>query len=110
VAKHGPGQLTLDTTDRARGTIERACAADLTAMRRAGLLPESTGAIQAAYRAVGRELDRCRREGDRWGGLAASRELRALRDQLGIVRPTSTRDDVRDALAELSATPLRHPA
>jgi hypothetical protein len=110
VAKHTPGQLPLDTGDRARGTVERACAADLLEMARAGLLPSSTAGVQKAYRAIGRELDRCIRERDRWGGLAASRELRALRDQLGIQRPTATRDDVREALAELSATPVRHPA
>jgi hypothetical protein len=79
-------------------------------MGRAGLLPSSTAGIQKAYRAAGRELDRCIRERDRWGGIAVSRELRSLRDQLGIQRPTATRDDVREALAELSGTPVRHPA
>lgn len=110
MAKHPPGQLPLDTGDRSRGTVERACAADLAEMGRAGLLPGSTAGVQKAYRAVGRELDRCIRERDRWGGIAVSRELRALRDQLGIERPTSTRDDVREALAKLSATPIRHSA
>lgn len=79
-------------------------------MGRAGLLPSSTTGIQKAYRAIGRELDRCIRERDRWGGLAASRELRSLRDQLGIQRPTSSRDDVRTALEQLSSTPVRHTA
>ena len=110
MAKHTPGQLPLPTVDRSRGTVERACAADLTEMGRAGLLPASTAGVQKAYRAAGRELDRCIRERDRWGGIAVSRELRALRDQLGIQRPTATRDDVRDALAELSATPVRDTA
>jgi hypothetical protein len=110
VAKHTPGQLPLELGDRSRGTVERACAADLTEMGRAGLLPSSTAGVQKAYRAAGRELDRCIRERDRWGGIAVSRELRALRDQLGIQRPTSTRDDVREALEQLSATAVRHPA
>jgi hypothetical protein len=79
-------------------------------MGRAGLLPSSTAGVQKAYRAAGRELDRCIRERDRWGGIAVSRELRALRDQLGIQRPTSTRDDVREALAALSAAAVRDSA
>lgn len=73
-----------------------------------GLLPGATVAIQVAYRNMGREVDRARREGDRWGIVAASRELRALRDQLGIVRPTATRDELREALAEFSGTPVRN--
>lgn len=73
-----------------------------------GLLPAATGAIQTAYRNMGREVDRAKREGDRWGIVAASRELRAIREQLGIVYPTATSDAVGDALAQLSATAVRN--
>jgi hypothetical protein len=110
VPKHQPGQLTLDADDRTRGPHERDAGADLARMAREGLLPPSMKAIARAYRSMARELDRCRRDGDRWGSYAASRELRALRDQLGIVRPTATRDEVRDALEQLSATPVRNGA
>lgn len=106
--KHDPGQLSLDGRSRSQGVIERACGTDLAYMSREGLLPAATSALQSAYRTIGREIDRAKREGDRWGLVAASRELRSLREQLGIVRPTATRDELREALAELSATPVRH--
>ena len=66
-------------------------------------MPVGTAAIQAAYRAAGREIDRARIEKDRWGEIGASRELRALRDQLGIVRPATSGDERVELLAAMSA-------
>lgn len=96
--------MRLDAGSRTVGTVERACATDLAELRKAGTLPPGTAAIQAAYRVAGREVDRAKREGDRWGELGASRELRALREQLGIDRPQTTGDERAAFLERMSAT------
>lgn len=99
------GQQALDATAprRSRGVVERACEDDLRELRIAGTLPPGTAAIQAAYRTAGREIDRAKAEGDRWGEIGASRELRALREQLGVNRPQETSGERADLLTAMSA-------
>lgn len=101
--KRSAGQLSLDGGSRTRGVVERACEADLRELRLAGTLPPGTAAIQAAYRSAGREVDRAKAEGDRWGEIGASRELRALREQLGLVRPQETTGERAELLTAMSA-------
>lgn len=74
------------------GTVERAAQSDLRTLRAAGSIPEGMGALEAAYRLTARELDRAEREQDRWGKLNASRELRAVRERLGVVVPETGTD------------------
>lgn len=99
------GQQALDAAAprRSRGVVERACEADIRELGLLGTIPPGTAAIQAAYRAAGREVDRAKAEGDRWGEIGASRELRALRDQLGVNRPQETTGERAELLAAMSA-------
>lgn len=93
MGKRRPGQLPLDdAAPKSKGTVERAAERDLRVLRGAGTIPDGMGALEAAYRLTARELDRAEREQDRWGKLNASRELRAVRERLGVIEPETGTD------------------
>lgn len=67
--------------------MERAAELDLRALRSAGSIPDGMKAIEAAYRLTAREFDRAEEELDGWKKLNSARELRALRERLGVIEP-----------------------
>jgi hypothetical protein len=93
VAKRTPGQLPLDdAAPKVKGVVERASERDLRDLRSAGTIPQGMAALEAAYRLTAREVDRAEREADRWGKLNATRELRAVRERLGVIEPDNGTD------------------
>jgi len=94
-----------------KGAVERFAEADLRELRRRETIAPGLKALEAAYRLVAREVDRAEAEGAEggWRKLNATRELRAVRERLGIVPPESTGDERDDLLASLSST-ARHTA
>lgn len=105
--KAPPGQLPLDdAAPRTKGTVERAAEADLRELRRESTIPTGMTAVAAAFRLTAREIDRAEREQDRWGKLNAARELRALRERLGVVAPAAGGGEA-DAFWESMSTPVR---
>lgn len=92
-----------------KGVVERFAEADLRELRKRETIAPGMKALEASYRLVAREIDRAESEGAEggWKKLNATRELRAVRAQLGIVAPESTGDERDELLAVLSATP-RH--
>ena len=88
MGKRTPGQLPLDAaTPRRKGTVERAAELDLRELRKAKSIPDGMKAIEAAYRLTAREFDRAEEEREGWKKLNSARELRALRERLGVVAP-----------------------
>lgn len=86
--------------------MERAAELDLRELRKLETIPAGMGALEAAYRLTAREVDRAEREADRWGKLNAARELRALRERLGVVVPESTGGEADEFWGSMS-TPVR---
>lgn len=108
--KPAQDRLPLDgITGRSQGTVERAVAADIRALAELELLPPAVKAIAASCRLVARELDRAEREKDRWGKLAAARELARLRAQLGALTPLPVDDELDDQVAGLAAALRDNP-
>jgi hypothetical protein len=100
----GQAMMHFDGSGRRRGPVERAVGADLTTLRQLELLPPGASAIAAAYRLAAREVDRAEADRDRWGKIAAIRELRSVAERLGALAPPAVTDDqLSDLLAELSA-------
>jgi hypothetical protein len=85
------------------GTVERAAAADVRELRRLELVGSGVTALEAAYRRAAKEIDRAGRARDVWAGLAAIRELRATRLELGPVVNPMSGDDVDDLLEQVAA-------
>lgn len=95
-----------------KGVVERFAEQDLRELRRLETIAPGMKAIEAAYRLVAREVDRAESEGPDggWRKLNATRELRAVRERLGVLPPESSGDERDELLAALSATPRNGPA
>ena len=85
------------------GTVERAAASDLRALRDLDLLGPGSDALAAAYRRAAREVDRAERRRDAWAGFAAIRELRSTRLELAPMSANIADDDLDNVLAEVAA-------
>jgi hypothetical protein len=93
MAKRKPGQLPLGAAaPRRKGSAERDAELDLRSLRAAATIPPGMKAIETAYRLIAREVDRAELEQDRYGKLNAARELRALRERLGVIQPVTGTD------------------
>lgn len=98
------GQLPLYAGGRrTRGALERAASADLTELRRLGLLPPAMEAIQGSYRYLGCVVDNARAEGDRYSQITGIGRLLQVRAALSPPAEVTTGDEFRRLFAELSA-------
>lgn len=99
----GSGKGRGDAPTRTLGRHERAVAASLRDLDRAGLLASHSGHLRTAMRAAGRALDVAEAEGNAYGTRQAVRSLLELHEQL------VTRQDEDDVAAWLRDIPDHVP-
>jgi hypothetical protein len=109
VASKNAGQQSLLAAQRRkRGTVERNAEADLRELRTYKALVPGMKALESAYKLMAREIDLAGDdvEGGTWKAINASREMRAVRERLGLVIPAAVGEEANAFWTSVSA-PVR---